>query len=204
MVIRVPALIQPVDPRVSSQRPTGCWSASSVLWERQKKIHREEWCYGRKHYGGRMPKYMWDSMRHFIYTHGRWEIERGNNGKQEQHGEPFTVDPVTVSSEFFATTPPPCSRFSSIVFPCQKRVYRCSFGNPFSASLVSSKVSTSLFSLSSLSRWSVEKHSISQDTRFGHSSMLCEELASSLLSLVCLVVVCRSACWADAVSSIHR
>ena len=28
MVIRVPALIQPVDPRVSSQRPTGCWSAS--------------------------------------------------------------------------------------------------------------------------------------------------------------------------------
>ena len=30
MVIRVPALIQPVDPRVSSQRPTGCWSAS--IW----------------------------------------------------------------------------------------------------------------------------------------------------------------------------
>ena len=28
MVIRVPALIQPVDTRVSSQRPTGCWSAS--------------------------------------------------------------------------------------------------------------------------------------------------------------------------------
>ena len=32
MVIRVPALIQPVDPRVSSQRPTGCWSASKILF----------------------------------------------------------------------------------------------------------------------------------------------------------------------------
>ena len=63
--------------------------------------------------------------------------------------EPFTGGSVTVRSEFFTAKPTPCSRFSSILFPCQKNVYRCSFSDPFSASRVSCKVAMSMFSLSS-------------------------------------------------------
>ena len=63
--------------------------------------------------------------------------------------EPFTGGSVTVRSKFFTAKPTPCSRFSSILFPCQKNVYRCSFSDPFSASRVSCKVAMSMFSLSS-------------------------------------------------------
>ena len=63
--------------------------------------------------------------------------------------EPFTGCSVTVRSEFFTAKPTPCSCFSSIPFPCQKNVYRCSFSDQFSASRVSCKVAMSMFSLSS-------------------------------------------------------
>ena len=66
--------------------------------------------------------------------------------------DPFTGGSVTVRSEFFTGKPTPCSRFSSILFPCQNNMYRCSFSNQFSSSRVSCKVAMSMFSLSS-SEW---------------------------------------------------
>ena len=65
------------------------------------------------------------------------------------HAEPFTGGSVTVRSEFSTAKPTPCSRFSSILFPLQTNVYRCSFSDPFSAGRVSCKVAMSMFSLSS-------------------------------------------------------
>ena len=63
--------------------------------------------------------------------------------------EPFRGGSLTERSEFFTSNPIPSSRFSSILFPCQKNVYRCSFSDSFSASRISCKVAMSMFSLSS-------------------------------------------------------
>ena len=90
------------------------------------------------------------------------------------HGEPFTGGSVTIRSEYLTAKPKPCSRFSSILFPCQKNVYRRSFSDPFSTSCVSCKVAMSMFSLSSsesimdvfLESLIVEDHSISRVLTF--------------------------------------
>ena len=66
--------------------------------------------------------------------------------------EPFTGGSVIVRSEFFTAKPTPCSRFSSILFPCQKNVYRCYFSDTFVKSRVSCKVSMSMFSHLALNR----------------------------------------------------